>query len=189
MNKVINYSYNYYKILLSKLILKTNKVNLPIYGHYSSQNKIKLWVSVGEQSMGRFVTSLKPVWDLGGISSSVLSVFFTDNCYKLLKSLHLIGWVQICQWKTLTKRLMKCPPDHNPNNYVYEALARAYNLKWLFKKWCTVHLILLSTEIVTKGARIDWQHTKRRSVGCAAPDPSCEPSLINCFRKNNICST
>ena len=46
----------------------------------------------------------------GGISSSVLSVFFTDNCYKLLKSLHLIGWEQICQWKTLTKRLMKCPP-------------------------------------------------------------------------------
>ena len=48
---------------------------------------------------------------LGGISSSVLSVFFTDNCYKLLKSLHLIGWEQICQWKTLTKRLMKCPPE------------------------------------------------------------------------------
>ena len=47
---------------------------------------------------------------LGGISSSVLSVFFTDNCYKLLKSLHLIGWEQICQWKTLTKRLKKCPP-------------------------------------------------------------------------------
>ena len=46
----------------------------------------------------------------GGISSSVLSVFFTDNCYKLLKSLHLIGWEQICQWKTLTKCLMKCPP-------------------------------------------------------------------------------
>ena len=49
-------------------------------------------------------------YDLGGISSSVLSVIFTDNCYKLLKSLHLIGWEQICQWKTLTKRLMKCPP-------------------------------------------------------------------------------
>ena len=46
----------------------------------------------------------------GGISSSVLSVFFTDKFYKLLKSLHLIGWEQICQWKTLTKRLMKCPP-------------------------------------------------------------------------------
>ena len=46
----------------------------------------------------------------GGISSSVLSVFFTDNCYKLLKSLHLIGWEQICQWKSLTKCLMKCPP-------------------------------------------------------------------------------
>ena len=50
------------------------------------------------------------MWAQGGISSSVLSVFFTDNCYKLLKSLHLIGWEQICQWKTLTKRLMKCPP-------------------------------------------------------------------------------
>ena len=49
----------------------------------------------------------------GGISSSVLSVFFTDNCYKLLKSLHLIGWEQICQWKTLTKRLMKRPPPVN----------------------------------------------------------------------------
>ena len=33
---------------------------------------------------------------LGGISSSVLSVFFTDKFYKLLKSLHLIGWEQIC---------------------------------------------------------------------------------------------
>ena len=47
---------------------------------------------------------------LGGISSSILSVFFTDKLYKLLKSLHLIGWEQICQWKTLTKCLMKCPP-------------------------------------------------------------------------------
>ena len=57
----------------------------------------------------------------GGISSSVLSVFFTDNCYKLLKSLHLIGWEQIGQWKTLTKRLMKCPPgvtDCPDINYV-----------------------------------------------------------------------
>ena len=48
--------------------------------------------------------------DLRGISSSVLSGFFTDKFYKLLKSLHLIGWEQICQWKTLTKCLMKCPP-------------------------------------------------------------------------------
>ena len=51
------------------------------------------------------------VESLGGISSSVLSVFFTDKFYKLLKSLHLIGWEQICQWKTLTKCLMKCPPE------------------------------------------------------------------------------
>ena len=46
----------------------------------------------------------------GGISSSDLSVFFTDICYKLLKSLHPIGWEQICQWKTLTKCLIKCSP-------------------------------------------------------------------------------
>ena len=57
----------------------------------------------------------------GGISSSVLSVFFTDNCYKLLKSLHLIGWEQICQWKTLTKRLMKCPPGGSINSEEYNS--------------------------------------------------------------------
>ena len=34
---------------------------------------------------------------LGSVSWNLL---VTDNCYKLLKSLHLIGWEQICQWKT-----------------------------------------------------------------------------------------
>ena len=49
-------------------------------------------------------------WEQGGISSSVLSVFFTDKFYKLLKSLHLIGWEQISQWKTLDKMLDEMPP-------------------------------------------------------------------------------
>ena len=57
-----------------------------------------------------FLSFIEINLNLGGISSSILSVFFTDNCYKLLKSLHLISREQICQWKTLTKRLMKCPP-------------------------------------------------------------------------------
>ena len=54
-----------------------------------------------------FLFLMMETW--GGISSSILSVIFTDKFYKLLKSLHLIGWEQICQWKTLTKCLMKCP--------------------------------------------------------------------------------
>ena len=60
----------------------------------------------------------------GGISSSVLSVFFTDN--KLLKSLHLIGWEQICQWKTLTKRLMKCPPEGHYHCWLCTAIATSW---------------------------------------------------------------
>ena len=59
----------------------------------------------------------------GGISSSVLSVFFTDKFYKLLKSLHLIGWEQICQWKTLTKCLMKCPPEHTLSQQTKNCIA------------------------------------------------------------------
>ena len=39
-----------------------------------------------------------------------MNLSVTDNCYKLLKSLHLIGREQICQWKTPTKHFMKCPP-------------------------------------------------------------------------------
>ena len=46
----------------------------------------------------------------GGISSSVLSVFFTDK-FALSQSDAMISVAyNSCQWKTLTKRLMKCPP-------------------------------------------------------------------------------
>lgn len=48
--------------------------------------------------------------DLGSVSWRVLSVIFSDNCYKLLKSMHLIGWEQLCQWKSLTRLFMKCSP-------------------------------------------------------------------------------
>ena len=51
----------------------------------------------------------------GGISSSVLSVFFTDKfAISYWNQMHLIGWVayNICQWKTLTKTLDEMPPRY-----------------------------------------------------------------------------
>ena len=69
----------------------------------------------------------------GGISSSILSVFFTDKFYKLLKSLHLIGWEQICQWKTLTKCLMKCPPGLlNRKNWLVHVEIETKNVTQIF---------------------------------------------------------
>ena len=56
VNKVIYYSYNYTILLIIINLVKS------IYQSTDSlQNKIKLklWLSVGEQIMGRFVTSLK----------------------------------------------------------------------------------------------------------------------------------
>ena len=46
----------------------------------------------------------------GGISSSVLSVFFTDKFALSQSDARISVAYKICQWKTLTKRLMKCPP-------------------------------------------------------------------------------
>ena len=48
----------------------------------------------------------------GGISSSVLSVFFTDKFALSQSDARISVAYNICQWKTLTKRLMKlkCPP-------------------------------------------------------------------------------
>ena len=80
---------------------------------------------------------------LGGISSSVLSVFFTCQCFSLTtvisywNPMHLIGWEEICQWKTLTKRLMKCPPGIcNFNNIIdkisllFISLGRKFFFLW-----------------------------------------------------------
>ena len=47
----------------------------------------------------------------GGISSSVLSVFFTDKFALSQSDARLSVAYNSCQWKTLTKHLMKCPPD------------------------------------------------------------------------------
>ena len=49
---------------------------------------------------------------LGGISSSVLSVFFTDKFALSQSDARISVAYNSCQWKTLTKRLMKCPPEH-----------------------------------------------------------------------------
>ena len=46
----------------------------------------------------------------GGISSSVLSVFFTDKFALSQTDARISVAYNSCQWKTLTKRLMKCPP-------------------------------------------------------------------------------
>ena len=47
----------------------------------------------------------------GGISSSILSVFFTDKFALSQSDARISVAYKICQWKSLTKRLMKCPPD------------------------------------------------------------------------------
>ena len=46
----------------------------------------------------------------GGISSSILSVFFTDKFALSQSDARISVAYNSCQWKTLTKRLMKCPP-------------------------------------------------------------------------------
>ena len=50
---------------------------------------------------------------LGGISSSVLSVFFTDKFALSQSNARISVAYNSCQWKTLTKRLMKCPPGQS----------------------------------------------------------------------------
>ena len=49
----------------------------------------------------------------GGISSSVLSVFFTDKFALSQSDARISVAYNSCQWKTLTKCLMKCPPVVN----------------------------------------------------------------------------
>ena len=46
----------------------------------------------------------------GGVSSSVLSVFFTDKFALSQSDARISVAYKICQWKTLTKHLIKCPP-------------------------------------------------------------------------------
>ena len=47
----------------------------------------------------------------GGISSSVLSVLFTDKFALSQSDARISVAYNSCHWKTLTKRLMKCPPE------------------------------------------------------------------------------
>ena len=58
-----------------------------------------------------------------GISSSILSVFFTDKFALSQSDARISVAYKICQWKSLTKCLMKCPPGLDPNTTGY-ALAR-----------------------------------------------------------------
>ena len=56
VNKVINYSYNYTILLIINLVKSVYQSTDIVY---KTKIKFKLWVSVGKQMMGRFVTSLK----------------------------------------------------------------------------------------------------------------------------------
>ena len=62
------------------------------------------WSGLCTRSMGL------PFLCLGGISSSVLSLFFTDKFALSQSDARISVAYNSCQWKTLTKRLMKCPP-------------------------------------------------------------------------------
>ena len=59
-------------------------------------------------------------YGLGGFSSSVLSVFFTDKFALSQSDARISVAYNSCQWKTLTKRLMKCPPDGGGSWYELE---------------------------------------------------------------------
>ena len=62
----------------------------------------------------------------GGISSSVLSVSFTDNCYKLLKSL-ASDWLRAnLSVKNTDKTLDEMPPWSLFYSHFFEALIDAF---------------------------------------------------------------
>ena len=54
--------------------------------------------------------NLTNISEQGGISSSILSVFFTDKFALSQSDARISVAYKISQWKSLTKRLMKCPP-------------------------------------------------------------------------------
>ena len=56
-----------------------------------------------------FLLTIRYSW--GAFHQAFCQCFSLTTVISYWQSLHLIGWEQICQWKTLTKRLMKCPPD------------------------------------------------------------------------------
>ena len=61
--------------------------------------------------VGQYIYTHCPfIEDQGGTSSSVLSVFFTDKFYKLLKSLHLIWLRAHLSVKNTDKMLDEMPP-------------------------------------------------------------------------------
>ena len=60
-----------------------------------------------------FWIKLNLVLDQGGISSSILSVIFTDKFALSQSDARISVAYKISQWKSLTKCLMKCPPGHS----------------------------------------------------------------------------
>ena len=93
---------------------------------------------------------------LGGISSSILSVFFTDKFALSQSDARISVAYKICQWKTLTKRLMKCPPDRGPRARIcYEENV---------KRACANSGAQRSARVVCDVCSHDWSWLVRRGV-------------------------
>ena len=76
----------------------------------------KSLLNVADLVNGMWKTALKNknlIFGLGGISSSILSVIFTDKFALSQSDARISVAYKISQWKSLTKCLMKCPPDND----------------------------------------------------------------------------
>ena len=65
--------------------------------------------------------------DLGGISSSILSVIFTDKFALSQSDARISVAYKIRQWKSLTKCLMKCPPGLYRGEFLKGVLVLNYD--------------------------------------------------------------
>ena len=97
-------------------------------------------------------TGVRNCSGINNLATGPWGAFHLAFCHKLLKSLHLIGWEQICQWKTLTKRLMKCPPGLRPwgtSRFALVMCVRARNIlrppppskSWIRPYDCSIYLV------------------------------------------------
>ena len=77
--------------------------------------------------------------NLGGISSSVLSVFFTDKFALSQSDARISVAYKICQWKILTKTLDEMPPQV----YTFKIYKSVSNY-WFYLQWWTFFGVLIN---------------------------------------------
>ena len=88
-----------------------------------------------------------------GISSSILSVFFTDKFALSQSDARISVAYKICQWKSLTKRLMKCPPEHR--RIAYPGIYKEFPVPTSF--WLIPPLVWLGFEVPSRMRRKFWK--------------------------------